>query len=388
MKNISSLHTLSIALVTDDARIFRDLARPQMEYFLSRERFLFTIDPKTKGQSASSRLSGFGAPLTEFATLYAMSGKRTPAFLDAAKKLFGQNRRLNLESDLRGDSWSNSLALYRATGEARWLEQAVTDADAYLQRRVKVKPSVFADADSRGMFFWPSFVPQWIELFELYEETREKRFLDAAHAGARDYTRYVWMAPRVHEGDVVVNEGGLSPAYRSGDKFPRIKIPEEKVPAWRVSEIGLTPEGAGTSKGARGIFLACYAPWMLRIAALTNDAFLHDVARSAIIGRYTSFPGYHMNTARTTVYEKEGVIRRGKDELNATTSIHYNHIWAQIALLMDYLVTDAFAKSDRKVDFRAAMPKGMVTCSRKCMATDPAGFTTSKICGCGCREGW
>jgi hypothetical protein len=358
VKNISSLHTYSIALVTDNARIFHDLARPQMEASLSRERFLFTIDPAVKGQSASSRLSGLGAPLSEFATLYALSGKRTPAFLGAAEQLFGKDRRLNLESDLRGDSWGNSLALYRATGDREWLRRAVADADEYLKRRVAVKPAVFADRDSRGMFFWPSFVPQWMELFELYEETGEKRFLEAAHAGARDYTRYVWMSPSIPPGEVLVNEGGVAPAYRVGPKVPRIKIAEETVPAWRVSEIGLTPEGAGTSKGARGIFLACYAPWMLRIASLTNDTFLHDVARSAIIGRYTSFPGYHMNTARTTVYEKENFIRRSKDELNSTTSIHYNHIWAQIALLMDYLVTDAYAKSGGKVDFPSRYAEG------------------------------
>jgi hypothetical protein len=157
---------------------------------------------------------------------------------------------------------------------------------------------------------------------------------------------------------VVVNEGSLAPAYRSGPRFPRIRLAEETVPAWRVSEIGLTSESAPTSKGARGIFLACYAPWMLRIAALTHDALLHDIARSAIIGRYTSFPGYHINTARSTVYEKPDFARRAKEELNSTTSIHYNHIWPQLALVLDYLVTDAFAKSAGQVDFPGRYAEG------------------------------
>ena len=358
VKNVSALHPLGLALVTDRAEIYTRLARPLMEFFVSRERFLFTTDPKTKGQSASSRLGGLGAPLTEYANLYAMSGGRTPFFRTAAEGLFGQDRVLNLDGKIRGDNWSNALALHRATGERRWLDHAVRDADAYLQTRVAVRPADYSDPDSRGLFFWTAFVPQWIELFELFEETRLPRFLDAAHAGARDYAQFVWLAPRIPDGEVRVHEDGLAPAYRSGSRFPRIKAEPETVPAWRTSEIGLTSESAPTSKGARGIFLACYAPWMLRIAALTNDPFLHDIARSAIIGRYTSFPGYHLNTARNTAYEKPDFARRGKDELNSATSIHYNHIWPHIALLLDYLVADAFAKSRGQIDFPARYAEG------------------------------
>lgn len=358
VKNVSALHPLGVALVTDNPEIYTRLARPLMEYFVSRERFLFTTDPKVKGQSASSRLGGLGAPLTEYANLYAMSGRRTPFFRTAAEKLFGQDRILNLEGKIRGDNWSNALALYRATGERRWLDHAVRDADAYLRTRVAVKPSDYSDPDSRGLFFWPAFVPQWMELFELYQETGEARFLTAAHAGARANAQFVWLAPRIPEGVVTVNSGGLAPAYRSGPRFPRIKLAEETVPAWRTSEIGLTSESAPTSKGARGILLACYAPWMLRIATLTNDRFLHDIARSAVIGRYTSFPGYHLNTARNTAYEKPDFAQRGKDELNSTTSIHYNHIWPHIALVLDYLVADTFAKSKGQVDFPGRYAEG------------------------------
>ncbi|MEY2880205.1 MAG: hypothetical protein RLZZ15_2585 [Verrucomicrobiota bacterium] len=358
VKNVSALHPLGLALVTDRAEIYTRLARPLMEFFVSRERFLFTTDPKVKGQSASSHLRGLGAPLTEYANLYAMSGGRTPFFRTAAEGLFGKDRVLNLEGKIRGDNWSNALGLYRATEEKRWLDHAIKDADAYLRTRAGVRATDYSDPDSRGLFFWTAFTPQWIELFELYEVTREARFLAAAHAGARDYAQFVWLAPRIPDGEVRVHEDGLAPAYRSGPRFPRIKAEAETVPAWRTSEIGLTSESAPTSKGARGIFLACYAPWMLRIAALTNDAFLHDIARSAIIGRYTSFPGYHLNTARNTAYEKPDFARRGKDELNSATSIHYNHIWPHIALLLDYLVADAFAKSRGAVDFPARYAEG------------------------------
>ncbi len=358
VKNVSALHPLSLAIVTDNREIFERLARPLAEFFVSRERFLFTTDPKVKGQSVSARLGGLGAPLSEFASIYGLSGNRTPFFLDAARSLFGKNRILNLESLLRGEFWANSLALYRATGDKKWLERAKRDADDYLKRRIDTPQTNFEDPDSRGLFFWTSFSPQWIELLELYEETGERRYLEAARKGARNYTRYVWMAPKIPDANVTVNEGGFAPNYRPWPRFERVALAEESVPAWQVSEIGLTPESSGTSRGHRGILFACYAPWMLRIAMLTGDAFLHDIARSAIIGRYTSFPGYHLNTARTTAYQKPDFAERPKEQLNAMTSIHYNHIWPQIALVFDYLVSDAYAKSKGKVDFPSRYAEG------------------------------
>ncbi len=358
VKNVSALHPLSLSLVTDDRRIFDTLARPLAEFFISRERFLFSVDQKATGQSVSAHLGGLGAPLSEYAALYELSGGRTPFFLQTARSLFGQNRTLNLVAELRGDFWANSLALYHATGDRAWLDRAVRDADAYLRTRIDTPQNTFEDPDSRGLFFWTSFAPQWKELLELYEATGDARYLEAARKGARNYTRYIWFAPRIPEGNVTVNHGGFAPSYRTGPKFARVPLAEESVPAWLVSEMGLTPESSGTSRGHRAILLACYAPWMLRLAALTGDEFLHDVARSAIVGRYTSFPGYHLNTARTTAYMKPDFAERPKDELNAMTSIHYNHIWPHISLLLDYLVSDAYAKTRGAVDFPSRYVEG------------------------------
>ena len=357
VKNISSLHPLGLAMVTDDETIFNERARPMIEYALSREKFLFTTKLGEKGtQSASSILNGPGGQVSEFVALYLMSQKRSTILLDAAETLFAKTRVLNLNAPVRGDIWPNALALYRATGQRQWLERAVKGADEYIARRIATAQTDFSDPDSRGMFFWTSFAPNWTELQLLYEETGEKRFLDAAVAGARQFSQFVWMCPAVPEADILVNEGGVAPSYRP--RLPKIAIPEETAPAWRLSEIGLTPESAPTCKGHRAVFLACHAPWMLRLGLLANDPFLHDIARSAVVGRYTSFPGYHINTARTTVYEKPDFPLRSMAELNGVTSLHYNHIWAQIGMLMDYLVSDAFSKSDGKINFPGHYAEG------------------------------
>lgn len=116
--------------------------------------------------------------------------------------------------------------------------------------------------------------------------------------------------------------------------------PREDAPAWRLSEIGLTPESSGTCTGHCAIFMANYAAWFVRLAHYTGDDFLAVIAKNAIVGRYRNFPGYHINTARTTVYEKENYPLRGHKELGVN-SFHYNHIMPHVSLLYDYLVTDA-----------------------------------------------
>ena len=374
VKNVSSLHPFGVALVTDDEKIFDRRVRPIIEAMMSRERFLFTIDPNVKGQGASAKLLGPCAPVTELAELYALSGRQSPVFLQAAENLYGKTRTLNLDAAVRGDIWQNSLALWRATGESNWLEKAKQGADRYIQTRIDQPQTGFNDPSSRGLFFWTSYAPNWMELCSLYEATGDQRYLDAAHEGARRFAQYIWMCPTIPDGNVVVNEGGRAPLYRKSDKLPPIQLPEEEVPAWRVSEIGLTCESSGTSKGHRGILLATHAPWMLRLSEHTGDSFLHDIGRSAVIGRYTSFPGYHMNTARTTVYEKPDFAERPMAQLNSTTSLHYNHIWPQAAMLLDYLVADAELRSGGEIKFPAHFAEGYAYMNQQIYGDRPGKF--------------
>lgn len=378
VKNVSSLHPFGVALVTDDERIFTQRARPIIEAMMSRERFLFTIDPKVKGQGASAKLAGPAAPVSELAALYALTGQRAPVFLQAAETLYGKTRTLNLDAAVRGDIWQNSLSLWRATGDDKWLQKARAGADEYIRTRLETASVDFRDPASRGMFFWTSYAPNWMELYELYEATGDRRYLAASREGARRFAQFIWMCPVIPNSEVLVNDGGKAPLYRKSDKLPPISLPEERVPAWRVSEIGLTCESSGTSKGHRGILLTTHAPWMLRLAYLLDDDFLHDIGRSAVIGRYTSFPGYHMNTARTTVYEKPDFAERPMAQLNSTTSLHYNHIWPQAAMLLDYLVADAEARSAGAIKFPSEFAEGYAYLQQKIYGNHAGEFLGDK----------
>lgn len=356
VKNVSSLNPLELALVTDDEEIFQKRAYPIVEFMLSREKFLFSLDPKQKIQSPSRALTGPCAPLSELAALYGITHGASPLFRRLAEQEMGRTRTLNLDDVSDGASWPNQLAMYQETGEARFLEAARHGADAYLEERVSKPATAFA---GRGFFFWPPFVPDWIDLFRLYEATGDKRYLTAAQRGARQYTMFTWMSPRVPDGGIRVNPAGNAPVYpyMGGKGHHPMHAPEAMVPAWRLSEIGLTPESSGTMSGHRGIFMANFSPWMLRIAALTDDTLLHDVARSAIVGRYRNFPGYHINTARTDIYERTDYPLHDFEDLSVN-SFHYNHIWPHMSILLNFLVTDAFARSGGQIDFPSHFIEG------------------------------
>jgi hypothetical protein len=380
VKNITGLHPLSLAFVTDNEEIFKKRGRPMLEYSWSRERFLFSTNPEVKGDGTSSKLGGPGAPMSDFAAAYGFSQNRTNANLELAKNIYTKpiNLCLNLSEWLYGDQWQNAMHLYKATGDKKYLDLAVKGADLYLEERVDTPQSDFSDKASRDMFFWTSYAPQWMELYLLYELTGEKRFLDAAQKGARQYAQFIWLCPTVPDEQVLVNVGNKAPRYRGGEKFKDMIVPEETVDAWRVSEIGLTPESSPTCNGHRGIYLSSFAGWMLRIARDAKDPFLYDIARSSVIGRSESFPGYHINAGRTTAHEKADFPMRSLPELNGVTSLHYNHPWPHAAMIMDYLVSDVYYRSDAQVDFPAEYAEGYAYVHSKTYGAQPGRFYDEK----------
>ncbi len=372
---------MEFAILTDREDIFTRMARPMLEYGLSRERFLFSPYDNVKGQNTSSRINGPGVPVTDLLTSYVYSGGRSDWFLESGRQLYDDKvaRSLNLDYMSYEDRWLNSLELYHVTGAKKYLDQAVADCDRYLEDRVNVRQTDFYDKFSLGMFFWTSFTNQWMELLWMYELTGKERYLAAAHDGALHYAQYCWFTPVIPDGTVTVNLGGVVPKYRNNpEKFVYMNLPEEDVEAWKVSEIGLTPESSGTSAGHRAIFMAHHAPFMMRIAALTGDDFLRNIARHAVVGRYESFPGYHINAGRTNAFERKDFALRSQAELNGHTSIHYNHPQSHLAMLYDYLFSDFYYVSEGKIDFPMEYSEGYAYCRSFIYGAHPGEFYGEK----------
>lgn len=359
VKNVSSLNPLELSIVMDNKIMFDKRAYPLIEYMLSREKFLFSLDSTQKIQSPSRRLKGPVAPISELVSLYNVFNKENPLFKDLAKNEYFRVRERNLDVKESGNSWMNAMHLYKATGDKAYLQKATQGADEYLKTRIYAPQTTFRDKAAGGLFFWPTFTNKWIDLMELYELTGAKRYLDAAHEGARHYAMFTWMAPAIPDSMITVNKGGKAPMYwyLKSKGHQQMHYPEEKAPAWRLSEIGLTPESSGTSTGHRAIFMANYSPWMLKLGYYTKDPYLKEIAKAAIIGRYRNFPGYHINTERTTAYEKLDFPLHDHKE-QSVNSFHYNHILPMASMLLDYLVTDAFVRSEGKIDFPAEYIEG------------------------------
>ncbi|HXN21720.1 MAG TPA: hypothetical protein VOA41_03140 [Candidatus Dormibacteraeota bacterium] len=364
VKIVSSLHPFSIALLTDNQEMYVRRALPMIEYAMSREKFLFSLKADNKGQSASHRMRGPAVEVSELAALYSMSGGRSPVFRRYATEMNRIPRTLNLDMLSEAGSWQNNLALYRASSDSKYLDTARSGADRYVAERIDRMQTDFSDVHiERGGQFWTDFAPKWIDLLELYEETKEPRYLKAAYAGAKIYASYAWLSPVVPQGDIVIHQGGI---YR-GRRYEK-QAPQQAVPAWRVAHVGLVSEASTTYRENYAVFLSHFAPYMLRLAYYTGDTFFRDIARAAVVGRYSTYAGYTIGVGDwTTLYNRPDFPLRTfrpffpDDWSNATGgfgSYYSNHIFPNIALVADYLISDAFVRSAGHIHFPSEYAQG------------------------------
>ncbi|MDR0902301.1 MAG: hypothetical protein LBM92_05985 [Opitutaceae bacterium] len=355
VNNVTGLHPLSLALALDREDIYQRRALPMIEAGLSRTKRLFSHDPKVGGHSDWT-LNGPNMIASELAALATFSQRRAKALADLALL------------DKRGNSISRNIELHRLTRDPKFLKTAQAAADS------EIKKARNATADVGSIALWTSR-SRWIQLIDLFAETGDRRHLDEAVWGAREYTKFLWMCPKVPEGDITVNPGGKAPLYwyMASKKKKALDAPEAKMPAWRSSEIGLTTEAAGTSTGHRAVFLATPMTWLLRIGQAADIEFFRALARDAIVGRSESFPGYHINTARTDVYEKKAFPMRPLSELSYN-SFHYNHVWPHAALLLDYLVTDIEGLSGGQIKFPGHFVEAYSYLMSKVYGAEPGKF--------------
>jgi hypothetical protein len=336
----SAAYALGLALSLDREDVLRRRAIPTVEYMLTRQ--------ELGGLKSDGNL--LGGPVkrsADFVAAHRLLLERNPALRDAALKtnpaiskgVYRAPRSSKGTITHSRNSLLGALGLYRLTGDPARLEDAKNAADIYIQERIAKPATSFADA---GSSFWTELAPCYDALYELYESTGDKRYLDAATRAMESFSAFVCLAPNPPSAEFTANAGG---------QHNGVPIPEERVPAWRVAPNGLAAECAGTAHSHRAIFMASYAGYMARLARDANQPFFRDIARNSTIGRYSNYPSYAYRRGYTTLFEKPDYPLRPFEQIKKVTSAHYNHPLPMAAFLLDFLVSDFYDRSDGKITF-------------------------------------
>lgn len=368
VKIVSAIHALGIALSTGDYEVYKRRALPMMEYVMSRQKFLFSIDTTQLEQNPSHFLKGPCVEIGELSGLYQMTNGNSAVFKREADRIFGQVRKLNTDEPTGGGSWKDYLAQYKMTKNKEYLKKAKAGGLEYIKENLTNYPTAPVKK-----FFQIDFGPNFFDLYEIWEATGEKVFLDAAHTAARHLILWTRSNPMAPDSLITVNKGGFVEGVFPGrrevgsNQFvlrnETSRIAEQKIPAWRTSLVGTIPEAIGTYTYGP-IMLTNYAPYFLRIAKETGDKLLANAAYNAVLGRYANFPGYYFTSLHTNVYQGEDYPLHDFYDIKYN-AIFYNHIWSHIALINDFIVSDAFYRSAGKVDFPSEYAPGYAFLTNK-----------------------
>ena len=366
----SPLTSLSLYYLTGDKNLYNRRTIPTLEFLLSRDGPHFSPFPENTGGYAKGSMNGpvdiFGGAV--YGGLWKMTNERTSAFYDIAFRgdtIRPSGTQQNFES--HNQNFDELLGHYLATGDKTSLNNAVKEADKYIEEGIEKSPT--KDLGLKP-FFLMSFTPTWEGLLRLYEVTKEKRFLDAAAYGARIVMTGMWTQPLPPKGQVTIHPNG----FLHGDKmdrklhkgqeefrlgWPRKEndTPEKKVPAWLVSNVGLGFEQPTTytykDNGGRMILQAPWATGFLRLALYTGDKQFETYARNAVVGRYGNYPGYYYTTF-SDLMQNPRYPYEGPD----FGFIYYHHLIVHLSWLLDYLVSDAMLLSKASINFPAVRQYG------------------------------
>ncbi len=380
IKVVSALHQLGTAMVTGSGDIYSKRALPTMAYVMSREKYLYTTDERQRIQSPSHFLKGPCVEIGELSGLYQLTKGQTYAFQSELNRLFGKTRKLNLNTETGGGTWQDYLYRYRISKNPEDLKAARKGADEYLNSWLPY-PSVFTNDPGlrdKASAFLTDFAPKLYDLIEIYEETKDKKYLDLAITAARQMILWTRSNPMAPDSIITVNKGGVVQALigkrykiNTYSHLPKgsTEIPEQQVEAWETSLVGLPPEQPYTY-GNGPIMLTHHPAWFLKLAYLTKDTLLREVAYNAILGRYAGFPGYYYTSLHTNVYQKADYAAHDYWDIHYNAIFH-NHIFPHITLLIDFLVNDALYRSEGAVDFPGVYAPGYAYLTSKVYGSQP-----------------
>lgn len=391
---------LSAARLTRDEAFFRNRAQPALEYLLSRPgaHFALSAEENLYVTEATARIAFdnvfYGSAVWQ--GFDDLTGGLNPWLRDKARK---GGEPLKPRNNGAEPEWSGLLALYRQNPDAALLDKIRFDANGWIQRVETLNRTT-----TRGIqpFYNVSFYPYWWDLLDLHELTGDSRYLEAAKRFAAQTVAGQWVTPPVAPGERTLYAGDrLAGSYliwwkdqerfrlgwpdRTGHRHVEtlvageFKLPEKKTPAWVVSPVGLGIEQPisyfTAASGMSNIQLTVWAANLLRLSGATGDDYWRTFARNAVIGRGANYPGYYISDHLDLMHDAD-YPRRGPD----LTYFYWHHVPVHLAMLVDYLFTDAEVRSKGAVRFPYSKQQGYVWFSSRVYGGKPGRVLDDAEC--------
>jgi len=237
------------------------------------------------------------------------------------------------------------LVAHRLLGDKKYLQGAIRGADWYVREAVNKGHFLGVCGDVR---FVPDFATGQSAqaLLDLYEQTGDTVYRQAAIDAARIYTASVYTHP--------------TPSQRVKE------VKGKRKEDWEITQVGLSFEHGGTLGSANGggpILLASHAGLFVRMAGLTGERLFLDMARAAAWGR----DAFVDPATRVASYYWA--------RMDAGSGPFPHHAWWQVGWITDYLIAEIALRSDGQINF----PKGFLT--PKVGPHQPYGFADGQIFG-------
>ncbi|HWV66635.1 glycerophosphoryl diester phosphodiesterase [Chitinophaga sp.] len=237
------------------------------------------------------------------------------------------------------------LIAWKILKDKKYLDAAKRGANWYIENATAKGHFLGVCGDTR---FAPDFATGQSAqaLLDLYDITKERKYLQAAIRTAELYTTSIYTHP--------------VPSAKSK------KVNGVLRQDWEISQAGLSFEHGGIlgSANHRGpILLASHAGMFVRMFTLTGDSLFLNMARAGALGRdafvdsATSVASYYW------------------DVMNKGAGPYPHHAWWQVGWITDYLLSEMEMRSSGKIEF----PRGFIT--PKVGPHQTYGFAAGKVYG-------
>lgn len=359
-------------LLTEDETILEERVIPTLAYALSRgsahyaptnENGGYTLNYITAPSPLSGTIGMYNSAV--YGGIYEMTQGRMPYFLDYAM------------NSAKSTSVTGMGALYKYTSDESYKQKIIEQAEAYLESYPNA--DVNRDTYMVNGFVYGDYISMVSTLLSAYELTDEEKYLDLAEECGRLLMGVIWTTG--YQNDFAQNEYHVNPIktvevplnvdtvgypffwhgetkWRPGNVDGESKstkqlteegiayIPEETVPGWLATQTAHGAEHPSTPSHGNYITMNNWLGTMVRLSEYTGDEWFETQARNAIIGRYQNYPGYYVSRYLPHIMHKDYPYS-GPD----MTSVYWHHIPIFLSMVEDFLINEAWAKSNKNIDF-------------------------------------